>query len=80
MADRSCGVYFLNYTPFQLRRQSYQLEHGSWDVEPPETIGAKAKTAREPNVFAWKAVATGAYLAQKVSWSMPSRTGSRMCF
>jgi hypothetical protein len=57
MADRSCGVYFLNYTPFQLRRQSYELEHGSWDVEPPETIGAKAKTAREPNVFAWKAVA-----------------------
>lgn len=57
MADRSCGVYFLNYTPFQLRRRSYELEHGSWDVEPPETIGAQAKTAREPNVFAWKAVA-----------------------
>jgi hypothetical protein len=56
MADRSCAVYFLNYTPFHLRRRSYELEHGSWDVEPPEAIGPKAKTAREPNVFAWKSV------------------------
>jgi hypothetical protein len=57
MADRSCAVYFLNYTPFQLRRRSFELETGHWDVEPPETIDAKAKTARQPNVFAWKSAA-----------------------
>ncbi|MGF9763077.1 hypothetical protein AAII07_48810 [Microvirga sp. 0TCS3.31] len=57
MADRSCAVYFLNHTPFQLRRRSFELETGHWEVEPPETIDAKPKSARQPNVFAWKSAA-----------------------
>ena len=57
MADRSCAVYFLNHTPFQLRRRSFELETGHWEVEPPETIDGKSKTAREPNVFTWKSAA-----------------------
>ena len=41
MADRTCGVYLYNDTPFQLRRIDHNVITGDWfpdGAEPPEVI------------------------------------------